>query len=464
MKKLIIFILSLIAFGCQPKKAKKPNVLFIVIDDLKTELNCYGQSQIKTPNIDNLAGESLLFNRAYVQNPVCGASRCSMLSGLRPTDKRFWDYNSKVDVDAPGTITLPQAFKENGYHTLSNGKVFHHLEDTEARSWSENAWLPKNYSSGRTMLDEDSPNHIGGLRERGPFFESPDVPDSAYVDGKILQKSIDDLKRLSKKDDPFFLAVGFLKPHLPFYAPKKYWDLYNEDSIQLASNRYRPEDAPASLKGSSEIRFYHGMDIDYNSDAFHKKAKHGYYACVSYADALVGKLLETLDSLELDDNTIVVLVGDHGWHLGEHDFWGKHNTLHNAINAPMIFRAPGFKGNTQTDALVEFIDIYPTLCELTGIDLPEHVQGKSFVPLMKEPKRKWKEAVFTRYKYGNAVVTENYTYTEYSGNGLEENMLYNLNQDAEENINIAGKEEYKEVVKMMSNILDEGYKKVLVGQ
>jgi len=469
MNKIVLFVSLVFFISCssqneQDANSSQPNILFIMVDDLKTELGCYGKAHIVSPNIDKLAEKGLLFNRAYVQNPVCGASRASILSGLRPTINRFWDYKSMIDEDAPGTTTLPQQFKENGYYTLSNGKIFHILDDSEERSWSEPAWhvSDRNGRTGRTMLDEDSPNYIGGTKNRGPYYESPEVEDSAYTDGKILNKSIADLKRLSEKKEPFFLAVGFLKPHLPFYAPKKYWDLYNSDSIEIAHNKERPENAPSSLVGSPEIRFYHGKNIEYNSEEYHKKSRHGYYACVSFADALVGKLLRTLESLSLDENTIVVLVGDHGWHLGEHNFWGKHNTLHNAINAPMIIKAPGFKKNTKTDALVEFVDIYPTLCELAGIDVPKHVQGKSFVPLLENPTRTWKEAVFTRFEYGNAVVTDNYTYTEYSGNGLEESILYDLEKDAQENINVVDKKEYEEVAKSLKTLLKDGYSTVLL--
>lgn len=461
MNKIIYLLICVFLLSCQSKKQinelnKKHNVLFIIVDDLRTELNCYGKSQIISPNIDKLANNGLVFNRAYVQNPVCGASRCSILSGLRPTANRFWDYKSEVDTDAPNTITLPQVFKENGYYTLSNGKIFHNYKDSDERSWSEPAWFAEDYA-GRAMLDEDSHNYIGGTKGRGPFFECSEVPDSAYVDGKILSKSIKDLKRLSKKEEPFFLAVGFLKPHLPFYAPKKYWDYYDEDSILLATNRERPVNNPSSLVGSPEIRYYHGKNIEYNSNEFHKKARHGYYACVSYTDALVGKLLAELEKLGLSENTIVVLIGDHGWHLGEHNFWGKQNTLHNAINSTLIIKAPDFKGNVKTDALVEFVDIYPTLCELTDIVVPDHVQGTSFVPIMQAPNKRWKDAVFTRHKYGEAVVTEKYTYTKFSGNGVEEVMLYDLEKDTEENINVVNLEAYKTVVNTMSNLLNEGY-------
>lgn len=460
MKKYLL-ILALFGFllSCESEKKEeseaRPNVLFIIIDDLRPELNSYGKTQIISPNIDQLAGEGLIFKRAYCQNPVCGASRASILSGLRPTFDRFWDYQSQVDEDAPGTKTLPQAFKENGYYTLSNGKVFHVSSDSDERSWSEPAWKTEG-QNGRTPLDEESKNYIGGTRNRGPFFESPDVPDNAYPDGKILEKSVADLKRLSQMEQPFFFAVGFTKPHLPFYAPKKYWDLYDPDAIQIANNRERPANAPDELQGSDEIRFYHDRDIPYNSDTFHKTARHGYYACVSYVDAMVGKLLTSLDELGLKENTIVVLLGDHGWNLGEHNFWGKHNTMHHSVNAPLIMRIPGKTTGLPSEAMVEFVDLYPTLCELSGIPVPEHVQGKSFVPILEEPDRLWKNAVFSRYEYGDAVITEKFIYTKYKRDSIESSMLYDLEKDKEENFNVVDQPAYQEVVKKMNNYLKEG--------
>ena len=450
---LLGFLLSCDS-GKRVENTSTPNVLFIMVDDLRPELNSFGKTQIISPSIDQLAREGFTFNRAYCQNPVCGASRASILSGLRPTSKRFWDYNSQVDEDAPGTITLPQIFKENGYYTLSNGKVFHTISDSNERSWSEPAWRVDG-QNGRGMLDEDSKNYIGGTRNRGPFFEGPEVPDNAYPDGKILEKSVADLQRLSQMEQPFFFAVGFIKPHLPFYAPKKYWDLYSRDSIQIADNRERPMNSPDELHGSKEIGFYHDRDIPYNSDEFHKIARHGYFACVSYVDAMIGRLLDALDELGLKENTIVVMLGDHGWNLGEHNFWGKHNTMHPAVNAPLILRVPGKSKGVETSSLVEFIDLYPTLCELAGISVPQHVQGKSLIPLLEKPDEPWKEAVFSRYHYGDAVITEKYIYTKYKRDSTESAMLYDLENDKNENINIVDQPSYKEVVNELDKHFQE---------
>ncbi len=433
---------------------QRPNVLFIAVDDLRPQLGCYGHTQTLSPNIDQLASRGIRFSRSYCQVPTCGASRCSLLTGIRPTPRRFTGYNSWVDEDASTAVTLPQTFNEAGYYTLSNGKIFHHASDTGRRSWSEPAWRPK--KGGLKFLDPDSANYIHPKSRRGPFFEAPDVPDNAYPDGMIADRTIADLKRLKEKDQPFFLACGFQKPHLPFYAPKKYWDLYDRESIELADNRYRPKNAPDSLKGSTEFRNYHDRDIAFNSTEFHKISRHGYYACVSYVDAQVGRVLDTLDALGLRDNTIVVLWGDHGWHLGEHNFWSKHNLMHHAMNAPLMVSAPGFNGGKQSDALVEFIDIYPTLCDLACLPKIDQLQGKSFMPLMKNPDAPWKEAAFTRYKKGDAIITERYTYAEYDARGKTERMLYDHHTDPQENVNIAEERENKAAVKRLSQMLDEG--------
>ena len=430
---------------------KKPNVLFIAIDDLRPELGCYGANHIKSPNIDKLASQGVLFKLAYCQAPHCGPSRASLLSGVHTLN-----YNGtplSPEQLAPGKLTLPGAFRRAGYFTVGNGKIYHQREDDAKQSWSEPPFSlvngPKE-NNHLTFHEKDSANYAGGRNNRGPFFEAPDVPDNTYIDGQTCEKTIKDMHRLAKMDKPFFLACGFVRPHLPFYAPKKYWDLYDREKLALADNRYTPKNAPRSLTGSGEVHSYHDRDIKYNSTEFHKIASHGYYACVSYADTLVGKLLATLDELELRDNTIVVLWGDHGWNLGEHDFWGKHNLLHNSTHAPLIISAPGFKKNVATDGIVELLDLYPTLCELCGIEQPEHLEGKSMVPLLHNPNLPGKKAAFTKWRNGLVVTTRDFTYTKYSNN---QHMLYDHRIDPGENNNIVDVAKYEETVKLLSKIL-----------
>jgi arylsulfatase A-like enzyme len=430
---------------------EKPNILFIAIDDLRPELGCYGADHIKSPNIDKLAEQGVLFKRAYCQGPVCGTSRSSLMSGVHTLSYPGYAAPWSSKKLAPGKITLPAVFRQAGYYTIGNGKIYHRKEDG-ANSWSEPAFSLGGH--GKTH-DPDSANYVGGKGNRGPFFEVPDVPDNTYLDGQTCEKTIKDMRRLAAMDKPFFLACGFIRPHLPFYAPKKYWDLYDREKLVLADNRDRPKNAPKALRGSGEVLMYHDRGIKYNSTEFHKVARHGYYACASYVDALVGKLLATLDELDLRDNTIVVLWGDHGWNLGEHNFWSKHNLLHTAKITPLIICAPGFKKNARTESIVELLDIYPTLCELTGIKVPEHVEGKSMVTLLKNPEQDWKKPAFTKYHGGISIVTADYSYTEWSGG--KQRMLFDLKKDPDENINVAEDPNYKEVVKELSaNIKRQG--------
>jgi len=432
---------------------KRPNVLFIAIDDLRPELGCYGAEHIQSPNIDRLASQGVLFNRAYCQAPHCGPSRASLLTGVHT---RNHDLVMSPEEIAPEAVTLPGAFRQAGYYTVGNGKIFHHHLQAAEQSWSEPPFSlvngPKE-NNHLTFHDRQSSGFILKKNGRGPFYESPDVPDSQYIDGQTCDKAVKDLQRLANRDRPFFLACGFVRPHLPFYAPKKYWDLYDRDIIEIAPNRYRPKNAPASLRGSGEFGSYHDRDIPYNSTAFHRIARHGYYACVSYADALVGRLLAELDRLSLTDNTIVVLWGDHGWNLGEHNFWSKHNLLHNSTHAPLIISAPGVEKNVKTDGIVELIDIYPTLCELTGIEPPAQLEGKSMVPLLRDPRRPGKRVAFTKWRNGLTVTTRDYTYTEYN---VTERMLFDRRSDPRENRNVAEQPEYQETVRQLSRLLTQG--------
>ncbi len=430
---------------------ERPNVLFIAIDDLRPELGCYGADYIKSPNIDRIAAQGVLFNRVFCQAPHCAPSRSSLLSGV---DTRGFDgIAMKPEELAPGKPTLPATFRNAGYRTIGNGKIYHQREDDAANSWSEPPFSLVNgpeENNHLTFHDPESAKFTGGKRNRGPFFEAPDVQDNTYIDGQTCEKTISDLKRLAETDEPFFLACGFVRPHLPFYAPKKYWDLYDRDEIVLAGNRSRPKDAPRALEGSGEVHSYGDRGIEYNSDEFHAIARHGYYACVSYSDALVGRLMATLDELGLRENTIVVVWGDHGWELGEHDFWGKQNLLWKSIRVPLIISAPGFQSNAKADGTVELIDLYPTLCEMAGIAAPAHLEGKSMVPLLKDPDHEGKEAAFTKWRGGLTAVTKDFTYTEYN-NG--EQMLYDLTKDPEENTNVAANPEYADALRKMKELL-----------
>ncbi|MBL7153031.1 MAG: sulfatase [Phycisphaerae bacterium] len=439
------------------RSAKRPNVLFIAVDDLRPQLGCYGHKRMISPNIDKLASEGVTFLRSYCQVPVCGASRASLLTGVRPARGRFVGYSTWAEKDLPGVPVIPKHFKGNGYHTISNGKIFHHRADCKD-GWSEAAWFPRSGGNWRNYLLEESKRAGRGNSGGGPAYEAADVADNAYFDGKIADKGISDLRRLKDIAKPFFLALGFLKPHLPFNAPKKYWDMYKREEIDLADNPFRPKGAPdAALHNWGELRSYAGIPKKgpLSEDAA-RALVHGYYACVSFTDAQIGRVLGELGRLGLRDNTIVVLWGDHGWNLGEHGLWCKHCNFETSLHSPLIVSGPGIEGGIKSNALTEYLDIYPSLCELCGLPAPGHLEGKSFVPLLKKPNLAWKEAVYSRYFNGDSVKTDRYRYTQWRRKDGEvyARMLYDHKADPFENVNIAERLENKGIVRKMSDMLD----------
>ncbi len=423
--------------------ADRLNVLFIAIDDLRPELKCYGAGQIHSPNIDRLARRSMLFERAYCMVPTCGASRSSLMTSLRPAHNRFINFLTRADVDAPHVDGLHTHFKKNGYHTVSLGKVFHHRSDS-AHGWSEEPWRADAFayhlSENRRIQREKSGS--GTKPGRAAPYENADVPDDAYPDGRLAEHAVETMGRLAKREQPFFLAVGFFKPHLPFNAPRKYWDLYPGNTIKLPDNyRQKPKGAPqGAVHNSGELRAYHGVPRRGPvSDEMARNLIRGYYACVSYTDALIGKLMDELDRLKLADNTIVVLWGDHGWNLGEHTMWCKHSCFETSLQVPLLVVAPGYKAGQRSRRLVESIDVYPTLCDLAGLAKPGHLQGQSLVPLLKNPEAGWKPYAISRYRTGDSIRTDRFRYTKYSrpsGQALGQ-MLYDHKTDPVETTNVA---------------------------
>ncbi|QDU88419.1 Arylsulfatase [Pirellulimonas nuda] len=458
MNFISTLIVAFLTLGAAFAEQSRPSILFLAIDDLRPELGCYGSPAVKSPNIDKLASQGVLFQRAYCQVAVCGASRASLMTGILPTKDRFVNYTTMADQDTPGAVTLPQALKAAGYTTLSHGKVFHNWSDTAARSWSRPPKMGKDLKGRNANAQKKSrygtqtrPGNSGSK----PFFDRSDVPDDTYADGQVARNTIADLRELAQSGEPFFLACGFIRPHLPFYAPEKYWDLYDADSLPIAKNRFRPHDAPTALRGSGEYRTYDLGKFKKNSDDFHRIMRHGYFASTSYSDKLVGDVLSELEALGLVDNTIVVIWGDHGWHLGEHAFWGKHNTLHNAIRVPLIVKAPGKLQGVTSKALVSTVDLFPTLCSLAGVDVPGSVQGKSFEQLLASQDAQHTPAVYTRFKEADAVVTEGFSYSRFS-DGSE--MLFDLAKDPDENQNVAKVPEYASQLQVMCEELDQQIK------
>jgi iduronate 2-sulfatase len=460
MRKLFyLLIVFMTACNQEEVELEKPNFLFIMVDDLRPSLGTYGFPDVISPRIDQLAQEGVQFNRAYCNVPVCGASRASVFTGLRPHyPDRFVNYLTWVQEETPDILTLPEYLKNSGYVVISNGKTFHHQFDKQ-EVWSEPPWKPDTntviHFSNVNYFDSASIQYINPKSGAGPYFEAADAPDSLYRDGQLTNKTIKDLRRLAKQDKPFFLATGYVKPHLPFNVPRKYFDVY--DSIQIADNRFRPENLPDPVRNSGEI-FVYGRMEHFNTTEFHYEARKAYLACVNFIDTHVGIVLDSLEKFGLAENTVVVLFGDHGFHLGEHDFWGKHNILHNALHVPLVIKVPGKYKKIPVNELVEFVDIYPTICELAGLELPSHLHGRSMVPLLGNEKTDWKKEVFAEWKGARTVLSDRYSYSywfEDRFNGAQ--ALFDYEKDPQENVNVADKVEYQEVVKHHRQLLDSLY-------
>jgi arylsulfatase A-like enzyme len=462
--------------------------LFIAVDDLRPQLGCYDYPKMLTPHIDRLASRGMVFNRAYCQAAVCRASRASLLLGVRPDTTEIWSNGSRhrhFRDHLPDIVTLPQHFKNHGYHSQSLGKIFHGAfvvrnQWNDPASWSVPAWWPgpryyytdegvkvarqvfaRKAKTLGVSVDEWTEHFVLGLSH-----EAPEVEDNVLYDGQIADRGIATLREI--RDRPFFLALGFIRPHLPFIAPKKYWDLYPPEKVTVADNRCPPEGVPSmALTNWGHPRTYTDFPNQSDpSDALVLELTRGYAASVSYIDAQVGRVLDELDQLGLRDNTLVVLWGDHGWHLGENHIWGKATNFELSTRAPLVVSDPQAKASgRKTDALVEFVDIYPTLCELAGLPLPKHLEGTSFAPLLDQPDRPWKSAAFSQYPHapftGRSIRTDRYRFTRWTPTakpseiaGLE---LYDHQSDPGENVNIAGRPENAQLVQQLSAQLDAGW-------
>ena len=461
----------LLALACLPSAvlasadevAERPNVLFLAIDDLRPEIGAYGADYMHTPAIDRLAAEGVTFVRAYANVPVCGASRASMITGLRPTRERFLTYYTRAEEDAPGMPTMAGWFKQAGYTSISLGKVLHHSDDS-AGDWSEPPWDPVNdsvpgYRKWRNYLVEENIREDMKKGGRPPAFEAANVDDDAYFDGKVARQAIEYLERFARDGEPFFLAVGFVKPHLPFNAPARYWDRYPEKPVTGAVSQPFPESAPdQAWHNWGELRHYDGVP---KGDApvpegLAQTLVRGYRAATSYSDAQVGRVLEALSDLGLAENTVVVLWGDHGFSLGEHGLWVKHSPFELANRIPLIVRAPGTAPGV-VHGLVESVDLYPTLVELAGLSAPAHLQGRSFTSAMRDPREGTKRAVFTRWQNSDSIRTDRYHYTEWRNQKgkVTARMLYDHRADPGEVNNVAEDPEYSLVVSELSVALAE---------
>lgn len=421
-------LLLCILVGCNSKikqdiePTQKPNILFIAIDDLRPELGSYGSEIAISPNLDKLASQGLQFNNAYCQQAICGPSRASLLTGMRPETSGIIHNYIKIREQFPDIVTLPQHFKENGYEAVYAGKIFHHGDLDDEKSWSRKPVahpdstnraigikgfaLPENQKRQSAIRKEMFAKY-GDVAKyglaMGPAYESADVPDNTYSDGYNTDIAIATMKEMAENGDtPFFLGLGMNKPHLNWVAPKKYWDLYDPEEIKQTNQKTAPINGAAmGLHPSFELRVRDGIPKkgDFNPE-LETTLKHAYLACVSYVDAQIGRMITALEEAGLRDNTIIIVWSDHGWHLGDMGIWGKATNYEIATRVPMMIWTPDMPEKTrgvQTNALVELVDIYPTLSELAGIDAPEHLDGYSFAPLIAEPQKDWKTAAFSQF-------------------------------------------------------------------
>jgi len=425
---------------------QNPNILFVSIDDLRPSLGAYDDPHAITPYLDQLAAEGMTFRNTYCQAAVCAPSRASLMTGLRPDATHVWHLGEKFREINPATVTMPQYFHKQGYHTVNIGKIFHNYMP-DSISWDEpdlrparylrSEWLKRDgetfYVSEKVQKEQvvkrDSLLKLRPVRyadgwNTGPAWEMADVHDTMYFDGAQTKLAKETLSRLVKMDQPFYMGLGFFRPHLPFAVPKKYWDLYDRNEIPLASNLAIPKGAPLfTMNSMYELRHYDGFGhIEHPTknqmpEDTARILKHGYYASVSYVDALFGQLVAHLKDLGIYENTIIVVWGDHGWKLGDHNSWGKMTNYNIDLKVPLMVRYPkqALRG-VKTFAITELVDIFPSLCELAGVEIPDYMEGKSFVPLLENPDRKWKSAAFSQFHRRPKVSADGQRYMGYSIN------------------------------------------------
>ncbi|KAA5539568.1 sulfatase [Roseiconus nitratireducens] len=482
-ESFVLVVTSLLTLLCgfaanvRAEESKRPNVLFIAFDDLRPALGCYGDSIAVTPNIDRLAARGTVFDRAYCQQAVCSPSRLSLLTGRRPDTIRVWDLSTHFRESLPDVVTLPQHFKNQGYWTQSLGKIYHGSgkPSLDPPSWS----VPARFDRVRDPETRYAlPRNLKGKGLKRSAVEAAEVSDATYLDGMVCDEAVETLQKLGQQHQPFFLAVGFRKPHLPFCAPKKYWDLYDRERIPLPIVEKHPRNAPElATRSWQELEGYTDVPDDgkLSIDKI-RELRHGYYACVSYVDALVGKLLNQLTELELEEDTVIVLWGDHGYHLGEQGLWTKANNYELSTRVPLIVSLPGqARVGTRTGALVEFVDVFPTLADVCGLEAPSGVEGLSFKALLNDPDRRWKRAAFSQFPravsgsrhrghgaiMGYAVRTDRYRYVEWRRWGTDDVLareLYDHDADPHESKNVAGQATYSKAMEELAGVLEGGWR------
>jgi arylsulfatase A-like enzyme len=479
-KKYFLYsCLTVAIISCQQPQ-QKPNVLFISIDDLRTELGVYGNTFIQTPNIDQLASNGVAFTSHFVQVPTCGASRHSLLTGMRPKTRAHLGNNVIAkEIATQPEKEAPESFihqlKRNGYYTVGIGKISHsadglvygYEEQPSTQRELPHSWDELVFDSGKWKTGWNSffayangKNRQSMKRQVKPY-EVGEVDDDGYPDGLTTKLAILKLKELKENPKPFFLGVGFFKPHLPFNAPKKYWDLYDPATIPISPNPTIPTNINLhSLHNSGEFNGYalgeeKARLLQPVSDAYARKVTHAYYAAVSYIDAQVGLLMKEVKALGLDENTIIVIWGDHGWHLGDQQVWGKHTLFENALNSALVFKVPGKKNQGfLQESIVETVDIYPTLLELCGVEIPQQLDGESFVNLIDTSNTFEKNVAYSYFKNGITLRTDRYRLTKYYRKQHPTIELYDHLNDPLETKNVAA--DFPEIVNELSPLLEKG--------
>lgn len=458
----------------------KPNILFIAVDDLRPSIGCYGDELAVTPNIDRLAKRGVRFGQAHCQVAVCNPSRASLMTGLRPDMLGVWTLPIHFREAKPKAVTLPQWLRRHGYTAVGHGKIYHN-PTPDPQSWSEpirpvqtergyaDGWQARIREVQAKLPDDDwRKNNL-----RGPATAAPVIDDHKLVDGARTNLTIEDLRRLGQAEKPFFLALGFIRPHLAWISPRKYWDLHDPKTLPVITDgEVTPHTPPYALSNSYELTHYMDL-IDFPkpwderrvSDTLARRLMHAYYASVSYVDAQIGRLLKALDEEGLAENTIIVLWSDHGWKLGEHNGWGKMSNYEIDTRVPFIIAAPGLETAGQaTDTPVELLDIFPTLCDLTGIDTPDFVQGESLLPLLKNPTAKPDRVAHSQYyrnldggEYmGYAMRTRTHRFVEWRefGTGrVTARELYDHRENHTEAVNVIGNAPEELVTDLTSRLL-----------
>jgi uncharacterized sulfatase len=437
---------------------RKLNVLFIVSDDLNSCLHCYGHPTVRSPHIDRLAARGVLFQRAYCQFPLCNPSRTSFLSGRRPDATGVFTNAMPPRTQLKDVVFLPEHFHQHGYFSARVGKIAHErFEDAVTWDVSEMAEVARPAVLRRPPGERANPGIArGGEGQMQPLvWEATPNSDADEPDGRTARSIARLMER--NRDKPFFIAAGFHKPHLPFVAPKKYFDLYPPENVSL------PQEPADVRKSVPAIAFVNNPADDRLTAAQRRQAIAAYYACVSFVDAQVGVLLDTLDRLHLWDDTVVVFFGDHGFHLGEHgNLWRKRTLFEESVRVPLIVAVPGKKAGAVSPRLVEFVDLYPTLTELCGLKTPDGLEGTSFAPLLDDPQRPWKKAAFTQVNrpgnvMGRTVRNERYRYTEWGSEDRAE--LYDHDSDPHEYINLVRDSKHAAIVADMRRLLHDGWRK-----